>query len=89
MTYRVLPESARWLLIRGRVEEAKQLLQKAASVNRRKLSPELLNQVLPAGSPALPPDLTHTGLSAGASLGIFLSADFREGRPLREHPGSS
>ncbi|XP_015979547.1 solute carrier family 22 member 13 [Rousettus aegyptiacus] len=41
----VLPESARWLLIRGRVEEAKQLLQKAASVNRRKLSPELLNQL--------------------------------------------
>ncbi|XP_030185489.1 solute carrier family 22 member 13 isoform X1 [Lynx canadensis] len=40
-----LPESARWLLTRGRVEEAKQVIQKAASVNRRKLSPELLSQV--------------------------------------------
>ncbi|XP_070247157.1 LOW QUALITY PROTEIN: solute carrier family 22 member 13 [Myotis yumanensis] len=42
-----LPESARWLLARGRVEEAKQAMQKAASVNRRKLSPELLSQLAP------------------------------------------
>ncbi|XP_039699225.1 solute carrier family 22 member 13 [Pteropus medius] len=41
----VLPESARWLLIKGRVEEAKQVIQKAALVNRRKLSPELLSQL--------------------------------------------
>ncbi|XP_059520396.1 solute carrier family 22 member 13 isoform X2 [Myotis daubentonii] len=40
-----LPESARWLLARGRVEEAKQAIQKAASANRRKLSPELLSQL--------------------------------------------
>ncbi|XP_029796424.1 solute carrier family 22 member 13 [Suricata suricatta] len=51
-----LPESARWLLTRGRVEEAKQVIQKAASVNRRKLSPELLCQLVPektgpSGSP--------------------------------------
>lgn len=46
---RALPESARWLLTQGRVEEAKQLVQKAASVNRRTISPELLNQVLPTG----------------------------------------
>lgn len=45
-TCRALPESARWLLTRGRVEEAKQVIQKAASVNKRKLSPELLSQVL-------------------------------------------
>ncbi|XP_019518264.1 PREDICTED: solute carrier family 22 member 13 isoform X1 [Hipposideros armiger] len=42
-----LPESARWLLTRGRVEEAKRLIQKAASVNKRKLSPELLSQLVP------------------------------------------
>ncbi|XP_023410597.2 solute carrier family 22 member 13 [Loxodonta africana] len=43
----VLPESARWLLTREKVEEAKQLIQKAASVNKRKLSPELLSQLGP------------------------------------------
>ncbi|XP_054451046.1 solute carrier family 22 member 13 [Pteronotus mesoamericanus] len=42
-----LPESARWLLTKGRVEEAKRVIQKAASVNRRKLSPELLSQMVP------------------------------------------
>ncbi|XP_012506951.1 PREDICTED: solute carrier family 22 member 13-like [Propithecus coquereli] len=41
-----LPESARWLLTRGRIEEAKQVIQKAALVNRRKLSPELLSQLV-------------------------------------------
>ncbi|XP_070348415.1 solute carrier family 22 member 13 [Equus asinus] len=43
----VLPESARWLLTRGRVEEAKKLIQKVATVNKRKLSPELLSQLVP------------------------------------------
>lgn len=42
---RVVPESPRWLLSQGRTEEAKQLVQKAALVNGRSLSPELLNQV--------------------------------------------
>ncbi|XP_004635290.1 solute carrier family 22 member 13-like isoform X2 [Octodon degus] len=45
--FQVVPESARWLLIRGRVEEAKQLIQKAALVNKRELTPELLNQIAP------------------------------------------
>ena len=49
LMHRVLPESARWLLTRGRVEEAKKLIQKVAAVNKRKLSPELLSQVLPVG----------------------------------------
>ena len=43
---RVLPESARWLVTKGRIEEAKKLLQKAAATNKRSLPPELLEQVL-------------------------------------------
>ncbi|KAM6162734.1 solute carrier family 22 member 13-like [Erethizon dorsatum] len=43
----LLPESARWLLIQGKVEKAKQLMRKAALVNRRELSAELLSQLVP------------------------------------------
>ncbi|XP_015688005.2 solute carrier family 22 member 13-like [Protobothrops mucrosquamatus] len=41
----VLPESARWLAMKGKVEEAKKLLQKAASVNKRTIPPKLLEQL--------------------------------------------
>uniref|UniRef100_A0A8B9NZT4 Solute carrier family 22 member 13 n=1 Tax=Apteryx owenii TaxID=8824 RepID=A0A8B9NZT4_APTOW len=41
----VLPESARWLMTKGRVEEAKKVLQKAASINKRTIPPGLLEQV--------------------------------------------
>uniref|UniRef100_A0A8C3Q4N6 Uncharacterized protein n=1 Tax=Geospiza parvula TaxID=87175 RepID=A0A8C3Q4N6_GEOPR len=43
----VLPESARWLVTKGRIEEAKKLLQKAAAANKRSLPPELLEQLKP------------------------------------------
>ncbi|XP_013001794.1 solute carrier family 22 member 13 isoform X2 [Cavia porcellus] len=43
----ILPESARWLLINGKIEKAKQLVQKAALLNRRELSAKLLNQLAP------------------------------------------
>ncbi|XP_052663602.1 solute carrier family 22 member 13-like isoform X2 [Harpia harpyja] len=52
----VLPESARWLATKGRIEEAKKVLQKAASINKRTISPGLLEQLKPekqtkSGSP--------------------------------------
>ncbi|XP_044150187.1 solute carrier family 22 member 13-like isoform X1 [Bufo gargarizans] len=41
----VLPESPRWLLIKGKYEEAKNLLQKAAHFNGRTIPEELLLQL--------------------------------------------
>ncbi|OXB63816.1 hypothetical protein ASZ78_016222 [Callipepla squamata] len=41
----VLPESSRWLVTKGKIEEAKKYLKKAASVNKRTIPPELLDQL--------------------------------------------
>ncbi|KAL8164854.1 UNVERIFIED_CONTAM: hypothetical protein K2H54_011070 [Gekko kuhli] len=41
----ILPSSARWLLTRGKIEEAKKTIRKAASINKRSVSEELLNQL--------------------------------------------
>uniref|UniRef100_A0A3B4T6B2 Solute carrier family 22 member 13a n=1 Tax=Seriola dumerili TaxID=41447 RepID=A0A3B4T6B2_SERDU len=41
-----IPESARWLLNRGRTEEAKQLIVKAAAINKRSVPDSLLEKVL-------------------------------------------
>lgn len=43
--YWVLPESARWLVTKGKIEEAKKYLKKAASINKRTIPPELLDQL--------------------------------------------
>ncbi|XP_078521381.1 solute carrier family 22 member 13-like isoform X2 [Lissotriton helveticus] len=41
----ILPESPRWLLTQGKSQDAKNLLQKAAKINKRKIPEELLEQL--------------------------------------------
>ncbi|XP_042331636.1 solute carrier family 22 member 13-like [Sceloporus undulatus] len=41
----VLPESPRWMVTKGKVEEAKKLLLKAAAMNKRSIPPEMLDQL--------------------------------------------
>lgn len=46
----VLPESPRWLLAMGRVQEVMTVLQKAARMNKRQLSPDLDKQLTPTAA---------------------------------------
>ncbi|KAM6276850.1 solute carrier family 22 member 13-like isoform 3-T3 [Spheniscus humboldti] len=56
----VLPESARWLVTKGRIEEAKKVLQKAASINKCTIPPGLLEQLKP-----------ETQTKSGSTLDLF------------------
>uniref|UniRef100_A0A8C3P0F1 Major facilitator superfamily (MFS) profile domain-containing protein n=1 Tax=Cyanoderma ruficeps TaxID=181631 RepID=A0A8C3P0F1_9PASS len=63
----VLPESPRWLVTKGRIEEAKKVLQKAAATNKRSLPPELLEQLKP-----------ETEVKSGSFLDLFRKKHLRK-----------
>nr|XP_056713111.1 solute carrier family 22 member 13-like [Euleptes europaea] len=63
----LLPESARWLVTKGKVEEAKKLLQKAAVMNKRTIPTELLEQLQP-----------EVKASSGSILDLFRNPHLRK-----------
>ncbi|XP_063180406.1 solute carrier family 22 member 13-like isoform X2 [Chroicocephalus ridibundus] len=63
----VIPESARWLVTKGRIEEAKKVLQKAASINKRTIPPGLLEQLKP-----------ETKTKPGSVLDLFRKKQLRK-----------
>ncbi|NXT03111.1 S22AD protein, partial [Jacana jacana] len=62
----VLPESARWLVTKGRIEEAKKALQKAAAVNKCSIPPGLLEQLKP-----------ETQTKSGSTVDLFRKKHLR------------
>ncbi|XP_034024770.1 solute carrier family 22 member 13-like [Thalassophryne amazonica] len=62
-----LPESARWLLTRGRKEEAQKLLERAARINKRKIQNDLLDNF----------ELENTSKS-GSFLDVFRTSYLRK-----------
>ncbi|KFR17425.1 Solute carrier family 22 member 13, partial [Opisthocomus hoazin] len=63
----VLPESARWLVTKGRIEEAKKVLQKVASINKHTIPPALLEQLKP-----------ETQSKPGSTLDLFRKKHLRK-----------
>ncbi|KAL3276810.1 hypothetical protein HHI36_012173 [Cryptolaemus montrouzieri] len=45
LLYYILPESIRWMLSKGRIEESKEALRNIATVNKKNLSEETLNKL--------------------------------------------
>nr|XP_056713110.1 solute carrier family 22 member 13-like [Euleptes europaea] len=63
----VLPSSARWLLMRGKAEEAKKMIRRAAAINHRSVSEEMLNKLVP-----------EKKAKAGNVLDLFRKAHLRK-----------
>lgn len=60
--YRFIPESARWLLTKGRVQEAKDLLQRASLENGVEMPSEALDTLLNSNNEETTPDYRKPSL---------------------------